>query len=146
MNSTPAISMPSEIFALGYRTAAARFLRIPYPPAKPITRVIGARLIRTLPSSMLGVVSRAPTASRVEKPDAANTASLCLRHRLIFALGYRTAAARFPFSHPVSAGKTRDRPGRGSNSTCTRIMFQYIVPMIALGIGFAAGYGMREGK
>jgi len=25
-------------------------------------------------------------------------------------------------------------------------MFQYIVPMIALGIGFAAGYGMREGK
>ena len=27
-----------------------------------------------------------------------------------------------------------------------RIMFQYIVPVIALGIGFAAGYGIREWK
>jgi len=48
--------------------------------------------------------------------------------------------------HGSKRARSRDRPSRGSNSTCTRIMFQYIVPMIALGIGFAAGYGMREGK
>ena len=40
----------------------------------------------------------------------------------------------------------------GDSQSCDRVelgrrtMFEYIVPLIALGVGFAGGYGLREWK